>query len=202
MLSARWNTPSIVVIPPYFDEEAFLEAFVKVAEPTLAELAPDHYLFSFHGLPERHVRKSDESEGQQHCLKSGSCCEELTYANRNCYRAQCVATAHGIARKLGLAREQYDITFQSRLGRDPWLQPYTDQTVEALAHRGVKRLAVFCPAFTADCLETIEEIGMEVREEFEEAGGERLALIPSLNSEPGWVKAVASLIKQGAPAGP
>ena len=201
VLSARWNSPSIVVVPPYFDQPAFLKAFTEVAQPTLEELKPDHYLFSFHGLPERHVIKSDESAQRSHCLKAEGCCEVLTHANRNCYRAQCVQTAHGIARELGLNREQYDISFQSRLGREPWLQPYTDKTVEALAERGVKRLAVFCPAFTADCLETIEEIGMEVKEEFEHAGGDELALVPSLNSHSSWVKAAAALIREGAPRG-
>jgi ferrochelatase len=200
LLSRPWNTPSVVVVPPYFDDPRFLDAFAAVARPVAEEVRPERYVFSFHGVPERHVRKSDESEGQRHCLRGAGCCEVITHANRNCYRAQCVATAHGIARSMGLRREEYLISFQSRLGRDPWLQPYTDKTIEALARDGVKRVAVLCPAFTADCLETIEEIGVEAKESFEAAGGERLALVPSLNSHAAWVEAAVGLIRDGAPA--
>jgi protoporphyrin/coproporphyrin ferrochelatase len=197
-LSKKWNTPSVVVVPPYFNDQRFIDAIVTVAEPVLRDVEPEHYVFSFHGLPERHVKKSDESSDQSHCLKTKNCCETLTYANRNCYRAHCVATAQKIAATLNIPQAQYDISFQSRLGRDPWLQPYTDQTIEDLARQGVKRVAVFCPAFTADCLETIEEIGMEVSSEFKEAGGEDLTLVPCVNDHPAWVDAATSIIKSAS----
>ena len=166
-----WNTPFINVVPAFYDDPRFVSAFVEVARKRLEELDPDHVLFSFHGLPERHMRKGDPSG--RHCLERDDCCDTITDVNRNCYRAQCFATARAIAERLQMPSDQFDVTFQSRLGRDPWIQPYTDETVESLAkNKGRKRLAVFCPAFVADCLETIEEIGMEARQEFLDAGGE------------------------------
>jgi ferrochelatase len=196
--SRRWNTPAIHIIDAFYEHPAFIEAFRAVARPHLDDLQPDRVLFSFHGVPERHVIKSDESEGRT-CLKSGSCCDQITPANRFCYRAQCFATARALARALHLEPGTWEISFQSRLGRDPWIRPYTDERIEAMAKEGVKRLAVLCPAFVADCLETIEEIGMEGAKEFREHGGDVLRLIPSLNSEEAWVDAVTTLALEHAP---
>lgn len=189
------NTPFLQVVPPFYDDPAFLDAFAAQGRATLAELAPDHVLFSFHGLPESHVRKADETG--RHCLASADCCAAITAANRNCYRAQCFATARGIAAHLDLGPEgdRWSVAFQSRLGRVPWIRPYTDERIHALAAAGCKRLAVYCPAFVADCLETLEEIGLRGLETFREAGGERLALVPSLNAAPEWVGALAGLIR-------
>jgi len=192
LAAERWNTPFIQVLPPFFDA-AFLEAFAAQGRDVLAELKPEHVLFSFHGLPERQVRKSDEVG--DHCLVKADCCAVLTHANRNCYRAQCVATARGIAERLGLEASAYSVAFQSRLGRVPWIRPYTDDVLTELAGRGVRRVAVFCPAFVADCLETIEEIGLRAVESFKAAGGEQLALVPSLNASPAWIDALAALIR-------
>jgi ferrochelatase len=191
--SELWNTPFINVVPAFYDDPRFVEAFVQVARKQLDELDPDHVLFSFHGLPERHIRKSDPSG--KHCLATEDCCASMCEANRNCYRAQCFATARAIAVKLGLDDAKFDVAFQSRLGRDPWIQPYTDETVKGLPKKGRKRLAVFCPAFVADCLETIEEIGMEARDLFLEGGGEDFALIESLNAHQAWIDAVVSLTR-------
>lgn len=188
----HWNTPWVQVIPPYYDDGGFIEAMAVIGRAHLERQAPDHVLLSFHGLPERHCTKSDLTG--QHCLKKPDCCEVIVEANRNCYRAQCVQTGRALAAALGLGDDDYTICFQSRLGRTPWIQPYTDEIVIALAKKGVKSVAVFCPAFTADCLETIEEIGMRALEDFEEAGGETLELVPSLNAHPAWVDAVAALI--------
>jgi len=191
-----WNVPSIAVVPPFWDEPDLARAFAHVAGPTLRDLRPDHVLFSFHGLPERHVRKSDEVGG--HCLASPDCCARMVSANRNCYRAQCFRTAEAIARGLGLSDGTWTVAFQSRLGRTPWIRPYTDETVRALAERGSRRLAVLCPAFVADCLETLEEIGMRAREDFLAHGGEDLRLVPSLNASPAWIDLAARLVERVA----
>jgi len=198
-LAARWNTPYVSVIPPFFDEAGFIAAEAAIARPVLDALQPDHVLLSFHGLPERHMHKSDEARiaGQApHCLASADCCATLTLANRNCYRAQCFATARALATALDLAPERHTISFQSRLGRTPWIHPYTDEVLKALPARGVKKLAVLCPAFTADCLETLEEIGMRAVEDFRAAGGETLQLVPSLNAHPAWVAAATALVRR------
>jgi ferrochelatase len=122
-------------------------------------------------------------------------------ANRNCYRAQCFVTARALAAALRLPEDATTVAFQSRLGRIPWIRPYTDETVRALAKRGVSRLAVFCPAFVADCLETIEEIGLRAREDFLAAGGSAFALVPSLNASASWVDASAKLVRAAAWSG-
>ena len=196
-----WNTPYIRVIPPFYDHPAFLSAFAEVGQPALDSLEPDHVLFSFHGLPERHVTASADPSL---CLAKADCCEALVDGNRNCYRAQCFATARGLAAALGLGEahgpdQRWSISFQSRLGRTPWIKPYTDEVIPELAKRGVRKLAVYCPAFVADCLETLEEIGMRAREDFKAAGGETLELIPSLNSHPRWVDGVEQLVREALP---
>lgn len=188
-----WNTPHLRVVDPYFDHPGLIETFARIGEPLLREIKADHVLFSFHGLPERQIRKSDDTGA--HCLRSDSCCAQVGPANRNCYRAQCFATARLLAARLGLPADAWTTTFQSRLGRDPWIRPYTDETVLALARSGRKRIAAFSPAFVADCLETIEEIGMQARESFLEHGGEEFRLVPSLNDHPDWVAAAASLVR-------
>jgi ferrochelatase len=191
-VAERWNTPWVQVVPPYYDDPGFIDAFVEVGRPVLDEFKPDHILMSFHGLPERHMRKSDDSG--KHCLVKADCCATITVANRNCYSAQCYATGKALARRLGLTDADYTICFQSRLGRTPWIKPYTDETLAEMGRAGKKRLAVFCPAFTADCLETLEEIGIRAQEDFQHAGGHAVKLVPSLNSHPRWVEAAAALI--------
>jgi ferrochelatase len=192
-----WNVSALQVVPPFFDHPAFLDAWEEVARPVLAGARPDHVLFSFHGLPERHVRKSDVSG--RHCLHSADCCEAAVAENRWCYRAQCVRTARLLGEGLGLPKEQMTVCFQSRLGRTPWLKPYTDVLLGELAAKGVRRLAVLCPAFVADCLETLEEIGIRARADFLRAGGESLTLVPSLNAHPAWVRALVQLVRGAEP---
>lgn len=196
LAAARWNTPSLAVVPPYYDDPGFIESFAAIGRPALDAQKPEHVLMSFHGLPERHMKKSDETG--RHCLQAPDCCAEISFANRNCYRAQCFSTARRLADALGLADGDYTICFQSRLGRTPWIRPYTDQVIEDLAAKGVRTLAVFCPAFTADCLETLEEIGMRAAEDFKARGGDDLRLVPSLNAHPAWVEAATGLIKRTA----
>ena len=153
----------------------------------------DQILFSYHGLPQRQLRKGDRTKC--HCLKVENCCASITDANKFCYSAQCFATTQLIAKELGLKADQYETCFQSRLGKDPWTQPYTINLIEEVAKKGGKRILVFSPAFVADCLETIVEIGVEYQEEFEEWGGEQVDLVPSLNDDPRWVNAVAGIIE-------
>lgn len=193
ILGAWWTMPSLQVVEPFYDHPAFIRAFAEVAAPTLAEFRPDHVLFSYHGLPESHVKKGDDTGS--HCLASSGCCDRLTDANQSCYRAQCFATTRALAAALELPEGAHSTSFQSRLGRTPWIRPYTDERLEELAKAGVKRLAVMCPAFTADCLETLEEIGLRARETFRAHGGEDLRLVPSLNAHPGWVSGVVDLLR-------
>lgn len=198
-----WNVPALQVIPPFYDHPGFLEAFASAARQVRDEMRPDFWLMSFHGLPERQVRKSDESGGLAgtHCLQNADCCESIGLANRNCYRAQCYATARGIAALAGIPPDSYQVTFQSRLGRDPWIRPYTDEVVPELAQAGVRRVAVLSPAFVADCLETLEELAMRARESFIDAGGEDLFLVPSLNDSDVWVDALTQIVRDGTVLG-
>ncbi|MCA8920618.1 MAG: ferrochelatase [Planctomycetes bacterium] len=193
-LAGAFNVvPSLSFVPPYYDHPAFIEAWAAVAGPRLEAAKADKVLLSFHGLPESHMQDSDPTKA--HCLAREDCCAAIVPANRGCYRAQCYATARALAKRLGLAKDAYEVCFQSRLGRTPWIKPYTDLRVNALADDGVKRLAVVLPAFVADCLETLEEIGMRAREDFQARGGEELTMVPSLNSDPAWVDAVVELSK-------
>ena len=192
--TTKWNVPAVSVLPSYYDNEGFLDAWEAVAAPILEEFQPDHVLLSYHGLPERQIFKGDDSGA--HCLKSPDCCNVENNHNKHCYRRQCMMTSKALVERLGQGETQFSITFQSRLGRDVWLGPATDDTIAQLAKDGVKRLAVLSPAFTADCLETLEEIGMEAKEIFEENGGEAFTLVPSLNAHPKWVDALASMLRR------
>jgi protoporphyrin/coproporphyrin ferrochelatase len=194
LVGEAWNVEALRVLPPFFDRQAFLDAFADVGRPVLAEARPDHVLFSFHGLPERQVKKSDPTGA--HCLARADCCDVQVPANRWCYRMQCFFTAREIAQRLGLEAGKWTVTFQSRLGRTPWIRPYTDVVIPELAQKGVKRLAVFCPAFVADCLETLEEIGIRGRDQFLACGGEALTLVPSLNAHPSWVRGLTRMLRE------
>jgi protoporphyrin/coproporphyrin ferrochelatase len=194
LASAAWDVMPIDVVPAFYADEGFLRAWSAVAEPALAAAAPDHVLFSYHGLPERQIQKSDPSG--RHCLRTERCCDAIADVNRNCYRAQCFATTRALAERLSVT--DYTVCFQSRLGRTPWITPHTDVVLDELARAGKKRLAVLCPAFVADCLETIEEIGMRARDQFKAAGGEDLVLVPSLNATPAWIDAVCVIAERHA----
>jgi ferrochelatase len=186
---------SINVVPPYFDHPRYIDALVATARPYLTppgQVKPDeHLLFSFHGIPERHVLKTDPSGC--HCLKVRNCCEQPSKAHETCYRRQCIATVTGFAAAAGLSPGSYSFSFQSRLGKDKWLEPATPDQLVRLAHAGVRNLTVICPAFTVDCLETIEEIGIRGREIFLAEGGAAFSLIPCLNDHPVWVNALAAM---------
>ena len=192
------NVPTLQVLPVYYEHPAFVRAFGAVARPVLDAFQPDRVLLSYHGLPERHMRDGDLSGGQ-HCLASATCCDLIVPANRFCYRAQCYATTRALVPELGLADGSHEVSFQSRLGSTPWIQPFTDHRVVELAQAGVKKLAVLVPSFTADCLETLEEIAIRARAEFVAHGGEDLRLVPSLNSHDAWVEAILEMLREHAP---
>ena len=183
----------IEVVPPFYDDFEFIDSMVASSSDYLSE-GYDHILFSFHGLPERHLRKSDPTG--EHCLSCENCCGGDHPAHETCYRAQCYKTVEAYAKRAGVPKEQYSVSFQSRLGRDPWLKPYTDFMVRDLAKQGVKKLLVMCPAFVADCLETIEEIGMRAKEDFVEAGGDEMILVPCVNGHPRWLEGMETLTRR------
>ncbi len=174
----------LVVQPPFYDDPDYIDALIEVAKPHMEEDF-DHMLFSYHGVPERQVKATDPSGC--YCFRSADCCKMKSPAHAFCYRHQCYATTWAFVRKLGLPEEKYSVSFQSRLLNDPWLQPYTDQELERLPSRNKKRLVIISPAFVSDCLETIEELGMEGREEFLEAGGKDYRLVPCLNDHPKFI---------------
>jgi len=190
----RWNVPALDFVPAFYNDPGFLTAFEEVARPVLAGFRPDHVLFSFHGLPVRQIVKTDRH--QTVCFQRETCCDE--HKNPNCYRAQSFTTARALAERLALASDRYTICFQSRLGRTPWIQPYTDHVIDQLGRGGTKRLAVMCPAFVADCLETVEEIGIRARAHWKRAGGDELILVPSLNATRPWVDAVCAIATRHA----
>ena len=183
---------AINVVPPYFEHPHYLDALVSVASSHLPGQADGHHLlFSFHGVPERHILKTDPTGC--HCLKVKNCCETSSPAHQTCYRRQCIATVAGFASRAGLHPGAYSFSFQSRLGKDKWLEPSTQDQLVRLARSGVRKLSVLCPAFTVDCLETIEEIGIRGKQSFLAEGGAEFNLIPCLNDHPVWVKALAAM---------
>lgn len=192
-LVRKWQTiPNISFINSFHDHELMIEAFADNGRKHEPEKF-DHVLFSFHGLPQRQLMKSDHS--QQHCLQTENCCASLTENNQFCYSAQCHDTARLIAVKLGMTKDNYTVCFQSRLGKDPWVQPYTTDVIKERAAKGDKSLLVFCPAFVADCLETVYEVTVEYGDEFKALGGERVQLVESLNDHPLWIDAMEGLVK-------
>ncbi|MCK9800595.1 ferrochelatase [Pseudomonas sp. MAFF 302030] len=182
------------ILQPFYDQPEYIDALVASARPYLAQ-EHDHLLLSFHGLPERHLTKLDPTG--QHCFKDADCCKNASPAVlATCYRAQCMRTASAFAERMGLAPGQWSVSFQSRLGKAKWIEPYTEARLDELAKQGVKKLLVMCPAFVADCIETLEEIGDRGREQFREAGGEELVLVPCLNDDPQWAKALTTLCER------
>ena len=189
----KWQTvPPISFVNSFHDNKLLIETFADNArkyDPS----SYDQILFSFHGLPERQLKKCDHSG--HHCLKSADCCSTLTDVNKFCYSAQCHHTAKLIAAELNIPDAQYSVCFQSRLGKEPWVQPYTSEVLKELAAQGKKRLLVFCPAFVADCLETLYEVTVEYGEEFKKLGGEEVQLVSSLNDHPKWIEAIVGMVK-------
>jgi protoporphyrin/coproporphyrin ferrochelatase len=180
----------ITVQPPYYDHPDFIAALVASAAEFLKK-DYDHLLFSYHGIPERHLHKSDPTG--VHCLKVENCCEVASPAQATCYRAQCFATTRAFVKAAGVPEGKYSVSFQSRLGKDPWLKPYTDYELLRLAQEGKKKMMVICPAFVSDCLETIEEIGMRGCEDFMKASGKEFTRIPCMNEHPLWIETLTKM---------
>ncbi len=192
-ITSKWLTiPDLKLIHYFYDHPKFIDAFVARGKQYDFD-AYDHILFSYHGLPARHLKNGDLSKC--HCLKKADCCAKIETINQHCYRAQCFETTRLIAEKLNLPKDKFTVTFQSRLGKEVWLEPYTVNVIPDLAKQGKKKLLVFSPAFVADCLETLFEIQTEYLELFEEHGGESIQLVESLNSSDLWVDAVCDLVK-------
>ncbi|MER3546493.1 MAG: ferrochelatase [Rhodanobacteraceae bacterium] len=181
------------IVPPFYDQPSYIAALADSARVHLAQ-GYDHLLLSYHGLPERHIRKADPTG--KHCLCSDGCCERADAAVlARCYRAQCVRTSERLVQQLDVPPDRWSMAFQSRLGRTKWIEPYTAAAIEALAARGVKKLLVMCPGFVADCIETLEEIAIRGRDTFRAAGGAELVLIPCLNDQSQWVDALSGLCR-------
>jgi len=187
----KWKEiPEIKIIEKFYDDDGFINAFAeKGRQHDLSEY--DHVLFSFHGLPVRQINKGHKNGNcETHCCKT-----EINSGNKLCYLAGSYVTARSIAEKLGISKKKYTVCFQSRLGNDPWIEPFSDVVIEQLAKNGIKKLLVFSPAFVADCLETTIEIAQEYKDLFIENGGEKLQLVESLNDHPMWIDALVNLVK-------
>jgi protoporphyrin/coproporphyrin ferrochelatase len=195
---------TLSAVPPFYEHPAYIAALVESAKPYL-EQGYDHVVMSYHGIPLRHLTKTDCTGG--HCLKAENCCaatgERAAKAHSVCYRHQSQVTTQRFLSAAGIAPERCTVSYQSRIAGDKWMQPYTDTTLKELAEQGVKRCVVLCPAFVADCLETLEEIAEEGREIFLEHGGEELRVVPCLNDHPAFVEAMATIVGEalGAASG-
>lgn len=172
----------VIFLPPFYSEKSFVDNSVRITKAFLDGKTVDHYLFSYHGLPESQILKNS------FCQINNECCAKQSSRLQGCYRAQCIQTTKLFALELGLRDDQWTLSFQSRLGRAKWLGPSTEDTLKELAHKGIKNLAVLSPSFVADCIETIEELGMEGRETFEHAGGLNMYLVPCLNGDEKWAQ--------------
>ncbi|MCF1421007.1 ferrochelatase [Mangrovimonas futianensis] len=182
----------ITDLPAFYNDSDYIDVLSNSIARHLQGQSYDHVLFSYHGVPERHIKKSDITKS--HCKIDGSCCATASKAHQFCYRHQCFEVTRLVAEKLNLKEDAFSTSFQSRLGFDPWLQPYTDRTIERLGKNGVKNLAIVTPAFVSDCLETLEEIAMEGQEIFHEVGGKNYTTVPCLNDDQEWVNLLSKWI--------
>jgi len=183
----------VATVQPFYADPDYIEVLHAVAAPYLAQ-PHDYVLFSYHGLPERHMRKADSSHA--HCLTVPDCCKTASPTHATCYRAQCFATTRALTARAGIPEGKYSISFQSRLAGEPWLSPYTDYEFKRLPKQGVKALLVTSPAFTADCLETLEELQQQGRDTFLEAGGESFQQIPCPNDHPALIDFLAKRVQR------
>ena len=184
---------NIESVPAFYNKPDYIEVLANSIKTHLEGKKYDHLLFSYHGIPERHIRKSDVTK--KHCKIDKSCCVTASKAHEFCYKHQCLEVTRLVGEKLNLDPDKFSTSFQSRLGFDPWLQPYTDRTIERLGKEGLKNMAIVTPAFVSDCLETLEEIAMEGEEIFHEVGGENFTTIPCLNDDAAFVNLLSTWIK-------
>ena len=182
----------IASVPPFYDHPAYIHALSESIRPNMH--AGAHLLFSYHSIPERHINKSDVTGN--HCLKVADCCHVDSPAHKFCYRHQCYITTELVAKELGLSKNDYSVSFQSKLGRSAWLTPGTTARMEQMPGEGIKDLLVVCPSFVSDCLETLEEVDIRERENFLKAGGEKYKYIPCINIQPLWIKAIIEMVNE------
>ena len=181
-------------LPPFYNNPEYIKVLSNTIKASLKGKTYEHLLFSYHGIPERHIRKSDITKS--HCKIDKSCCVTPSEAHAYCYKHQCLEVTRLVGKELGLEESVYSSSFQSRLGFDPWLRPYTDRTIERLGKEGTKSMAIATPAFVSDCLETLEEIAMEGEEIFHEVGGKDFTTVPCLNDDPAWVSLLAKWVTE------
>ena len=181
-------------VPAFYNKEDYIDVLSKSIQKQIKDLDYEHLLFSYHGVPERHIRKQDITKS--HCTIDGSCCNTPSEAHKFCYRHQCFEATKSVAKKLNLKEGTYSTSFQSRLGMDQWLLPYTDRTIENFGLNGMKKLAVVTPAFVSDCLETLEEIAMEGKELFKEVGGEEFTTLACLNDDDAWANTIGRWVNE------
>ncbi len=188
----KWEIP-LRIIPPFYNHPNYISALASSARPYLKEEF-DHLLVSYHGVPERHLRKTDPT--RKHCLQKTNCCETSSSAHATCYRHHVIQTTEALTKACQIDKTRYTMAFQSRFGKAPWIRPFTDEKIIELAQNGVKKLLVICPGFVSDCLETLEEIAIRGKELFLENGGSEFHLIPCLNGHPKWIEALKILIEE------
>jgi ferrochelatase len=186
---AKHCVERLKIINGFYDNPGFIDAYATLVKQQVTDKNVEHFVFSYHGLPERHIHK----------ICHASCnlldpCPAITSSNTYCYRAQCYATSALLAQQLNLDKSQYSVTFQSRLGRTPWIKPYTDLVLPELRAKKIKNIAVVCPSFVADCLETLEEIDLRARQQWLDLGGNEFIFVPSINDQPIWVEALAAMV--------
>lgn len=192
----KFPNMTFTILPAFYNQPDYIKDLSNSIKKHLEGFDYDHLLFSYHGIPERHIRKTDITKS--HCKIDGSCCHTPSPAHQFCYRHQCYETTRLVVEELGLKEGSYSQTYQSRLAGDKWLDPYTDIEINKMPAKGIKKLAVVTPAFVSDCLETLEEIAMEANHQFKENGGEEFVAIPCLNDDEGWVKTVSRWVDQWA----
>lgn len=192
-MALRSPSLRLKVVPPFFKDDRYITALANSIRTHLKNEF-DHLLFSYHGIPRRHVIKTDCTN--QHCFSSEDCCSVPSPAHAFCYRHQAIETTHRVAAKLDLPVDKFSFSFQSRLGRDAWLLPYTVAQLKKFPKQGIRKLVVVCPAFVSDCLETVQEIQMEGRDDFMKSGGESFELVPCLNDREDWISALAHLVRR------
>ena len=181
----------LTIVPPFYNEPEFITSWGDVGKVFEADVY-DHIVFSYHGLPERHIKNDDPNKV---CFTEG-CCDAVNEKNANCYRMQCYETSRLMAKELHLNSAKWTVAFQSRFGKDPWIQPYLNEKLKELSDSGKKNILVFSPSFVTDCLETIHEISIEYGDEFVKEGGEKLTLVPSLNDNETWINSISSIIRK------
>lgn len=190
IISRQWNIPKMSIHRDFYNHPGFISAYAEVIKNYFMPKKPDYLLFSYHGLPERHMVKS----GCQSICRTPETCTKIIADNQFCYRAQCFETTHLLAQALDLQENEFGVSFQSRLGKTAWIKPYTDLVLPALIQKGIKKLAIVCPSFVSDCLETLEEVNIRAREQWLALGGHEFICIPCLNVHPLWIQALCHMI--------